>query len=330
MDRLPLPVGDTNDERLVGADQEARPRHRAGPRQGPARRPQAARCRCRDEHRGVAFGARDEIRDHEGAVDGSRAGRFEDTPSSGPQGPRPGLLVGAIAPPSCFGSVSAVKARAGPVGMGGVAGAHGGRVVSIPVEDRIRRLAATVTSLRQGKSFSITKLTVIKTLCANPEDAQAFVLHVARLAREQLDEKHGYRVSKAELEKFKKPVVRAMAAVQRHVKSSQAADAVALHACFSELLSLQNQHRNVAWGTVRIIESMPALLVEKATRFLLDPEQGPRRAYEIARDYCERYDPSFGTGLIPASAPRLEELVEFLSRYHLRRSLRKVLDTKPT
>ena len=48
--------------------------------------------------------------------------------------------------------------------------------------------------------------------------------------------------------------------------------------------------------------------------FLLYSKEGPNLAYEAARDYCELYDPCFGTGLIPASAPMVREIGGFLGR----------------
>ena len=73
-----------------------------------------------------------------------------------------------------------------------------------------------MNALRRGRNFSITKLTALKNLCATPEDAHAFVLRVARPMRQQLDGKHGYRPSEAKLEKFRKPVIRAMGVLEGH------------------------------------------------------------------------------------------------------------------
>lgn len=39
-------------------------------------------------------------------------------------------------------------------------------------------------------------------------------------------------------------------------------------------------------------------------------------AYQAARDYAEKYDPHYGTGLIPLSAPLVAHIAKFwLERY---------------
>ena len=41
----------------------------------------------------------------------------------------------------------------------------------------------------------------------------------------------------------------------------------------------------------------------------------PYWAYQTARHYAEQYDPRYGDGLIPASAPLLEDIVQFWKEY---------------
>ena len=54
----------------------------------------------------------------------------------------------------------------------------------------------------------------------------------------------------------------------------------------------------VAWG----------LLLARRLREIGKPVDW---AYEIARDYAERYEGSHGTGLVPKSAPLLQDIVDF-------------------
>ena len=48
---------------------------------------------------------------------------------------------------------------------------------------RVRRLAELAGALRQGENPSITRLTVLKSLCEDEQDAEAFLLHLARQAQ---------------------------------------------------------------------------------------------------------------------------------------------------
>jgi hypothetical protein len=77
----------------------------------------------------------------------------------------------------------------------------------------------------------------------------------------------------------------------------------------------QSTYKNIPYGAVRIIECWEAMLVETALRCILTPHDSARLGYELARDYVERYDPRYGTGLIPASAEPLEDVIGFWRAY---------------
>lgn len=57
------------------------------------------------------------------------------------------------------------------------------------------------------------------------------------------------------------------------------------------------------------------MLVETALRCILTPHDTAQLGYELVRDYVERYDPRYGTGLIPESAEPLEEVIGFWRVY---------------
>ena len=50
---------------------------------------------------------------------------------------------------------------------------------------------------------------------------------------------------------------------------------------------------------------------ELAPECAVTPSDCARTAYQAARNYAEGYEPSLGTGLVPGSAPRLEEIIAF-------------------
>jgi repressor LexA len=76
----------------------------------------------------------------------------------------------------------------------------------------------------------------------------------------------------------------------------------------------QDEHRNIPWGAVRVVTDWDLFLCEQALRCLLHPHEAGSWAYQMARDYAERYDPSHGTGLTPASAPLLQDIADFWTR----------------
>jgi hypothetical protein len=85
-----------------------------------------------------------------------------------------------------------------------------------------------------------------------------------------------------------------------------------LRELLGELVSVQDEHRHGRRGTVRTIWSKETLLAEYAVGCLLGSEDSSHWGYQVARHYAERYDPSFGTGLIPQSAPVVDDIVGFL------------------
>jgi DNA-binding MarR family transcriptional regulator len=73
----------------------------------------------------------------------------------------------------------------------------------------------------------------------------------------------------------------------------------------------QNEQRPIPWGAVRLIRDWELLVAEDAARCVLSPHEAGHWAYQAARDYAERYDPDHGTGLIPKSAPLVQDIADF-------------------
>ena len=66
-----------------------------------------------------------------------------------------------------------------------------------------------------------------------------------------------------------------------------------------------------------IIHSTEVLLIEYALSCLLQPAASADWGYHLARQYAERYNSRYGTGLIPESAPLVEYIADFWCQYHL-------------
>ena len=67
---------------------------------------------------------------------------------------------------------------------------------------------------------------------------------------------------------------------------------------------------------VRIVHSMELVVVENALKSILRDDEAPTWLYQAASGYAERYDPRYGTGLIPSSAPMVQEIAEFWRDYY--------------
>jgi hypothetical protein len=117
---------------------------------------------------------------------------------------------------------------------------------------------------------------------------------------------------------------------QRHPRESYLAErttdkAVSLRHLLSALEGTQNRYKYLEWGPVRIIESSELLLIETTLHCLLSPTESAYWGYRVAREYAERYDPRYGTGLIPESAPMVQEIAEFWCRHHFEKPLNEWL-----
>ena len=55
--------------------------------------------------------------------------------------------------------------------------------VSPKIVEKIQTLVQIAAELRQGKDFKITRLTLLKSLCSDPETAAKFALHIAQLTQ---------------------------------------------------------------------------------------------------------------------------------------------------
>jgi hypothetical protein len=180
---------------------------------------------------------------------------------------------------------------------------------------RIRKLAGLPEEVRESRwAVSVTRLTVLKSLCRQPDLANRFVAHLARKSLDHLDEEKGRSAHPATLSdqshlRMTDNALDGMAAWQRSPMEK-------VRRTLSELLGRmraeQNEHRNVPFGAVRLITDPKLLISEYAVECHLaaDREVG-MWAYQTARQYTERYDPSRGMGLVSASIPLVRDVVDF-------------------
>jgi hypothetical protein len=103
----------------------------------------------------------------------------------------------------------------------------------------------------------------------------------------------------------------------KHLKEGTTETESLLDDVHSEIKSVQDRYENQRWGPVRIIESTELLVVETALECVMHPWASSDLGYHLARQYAERYDPRHGNGLIPKSAPMVEDIAEFWGKHLL-------------
>ena len=185
--------------------------------------------------------------------------------------------------------------------------------VAEPAAAKLRTLALLARELRAGEHFQITRLTVLKSWCEDPIAAGRFALHLAERSKS--------RATKT----FKPLIATALRQLKKHLANLGDEAPEPLWRALRELEDSQSEFRDMRWGLVRTIHCREALLAEHALRCAARPRESAHWGYQAARQYAERYNPRYGTGLIPESASAVEEIVAFWARHHFGRAAKKVL-----
>jgi hypothetical protein len=174
---------------------------------------------------------------------------------------------------------------------------------------KVKTLSEIAQALRQGKDFAITRLTIIKSLCAEPEAAAAFVLFLAqRIQKKMRQEKCPQR--------YRELLDRAVNELKPYLDDPTEARKARLSSLCREMEAEQNECKKIGWNLVRMLKSKDLVVVEESLRSVLTSYEAPIWAYQAAKDYAERYDARYGSGLIRSSAPMVEEISGFWRDYY--------------
>lgn len=185
------------------------------------------------------------------------------------------------------------------------------------VLSRIRKLAQIARELSQGADFSIIRLTTLKSLCEDPEIAARFAVYLASHARQRANKVSSTPpLSSREGKAYNELIESAVERLGSYVESPSDRKRAALREVLRELEGGNDEYKPVPYGAVRIIRDRNVLIVEDAVQCVLSPYSAPGWAYHLARNYAERYDPRYGTGLIPESAPLVMDIVSFWCEYY--------------
>lgn len=194
------------------------------------------------------------------------------------------------------------------------------------VVKKIHTLVQIADDLRHGKDFSITRLTLLKSLCSDPEDAAQFALYLSKKTQQAMKaHRRPSHLKAAAWQRYQQLADKGVRAISVHLKDRTRQREDRLHELLQELRDEQNEFEHQRWVTVRIIHSMELLVVETALECCVSPWASSELGYVIARQYAERYSSRHGTGLIPASAPLVEHIAEFWGQHFLGRGWRKQL-----
>ena len=192
------------------------------------------------------------------------------------------------------------------------------------IKSKIKKLAQIVNELNKGNDFSITRLTTIKSLSEDLRAVEEFALNFSKRAQEKMENKEDpSHINKNEWKKFKDIVTKAVIQLENYLENRTEEAKSDLREALYEVENLQNDYDKQMWGPVRIIHNSETLIVEYALRCVLSPNESSYWAYLLAREYAERYDSKYGTGLLPQSAPMVEEIADFWCKYYCGHTIKK-------
>jgi len=183
---------------------------------------------------------------------------------------------------------------------------------------RIRTLMEMTAALKEGRSthFSITRLTSIKSLCQSPPVAAQFAVYLAERTWAKVNAGTGpQHLTPAEWSQHQALLAQALPRMKNHLQRPTEKTRSALREILPEIEQVQSFTGQYCWGSpIRSIHNRDVLVIEDAVNCLLSPQEASHWAYITARDYTERYNPRYGTGLVPESVPLLEDLLQFWTR----------------
>jgi hypothetical protein len=174
---------------------------------------------------------------------------------------------------------------------------------------KVKKLAEIAEGLRQGKDFSITRLTTIKSLCEEPEAAAAFALFLAQKIQSKMRQDQSP-------ERYQELVDRAVKELRPYLADPTEGSRERLTTLCREMEAEQNEYKKVHWDMVRMLKSRDLVVVEESLKSVTKSHEAGFWAYQAAKDYAERYEARYGNGLIPSSAPMVDEIAGFWRTYY--------------
>ncbi len=127
---------------------------------------------------------------------------------------------------------------------------------------QVSKLDAIVETIRGKESVQVTRLTVVKKMCENPEAATAFAMFLAQQAQERLREKRGK-------ERYVQLADRAVREMKSYLDHPTEDCKMQLRSLLLEIQAEQNEYVSIQWSAVRSIKSWDLLIVENALRTIL-------------------------------------------------------------
>lgn len=180
---------------------------------------------------------------------------------------------------------------------------------------RLRRLEQALKALRESTTtyFSITKLTSIKSLCKDDNLRREYCLYLSSLAVDNA-KKDALKEGSKQLDNLVQEAERTIIDITKHHEHEEMA-----REALYRIMDFQDETKKVKWTVVRVIKNTNLLVLENILQALLArSDVALEYVYDATKHYVEKYNPYYGTGLLVASVPMLEQIISFWKRYECR------------
>lgn len=132
---------------------------------------------------------------------------------------------------------------------------------------KIRKLAQIATELSEGANFSITRLTILKSLCKDPEVAAHFAVYLASHTSQRVNKMSSPpHLSSGEWKMHNELVERAVERLGNYVERPSDPKREALRELLRELERVNHEYKPIPYGTARKIRNRYVLIVEDAVQ----------------------------------------------------------------
>ena len=153
------------------------------------------------------------------------------------------------------------------------------RLPKDPLSRQIQKLDKIIEAIRRKENVQVTRLTVVKKLCENPEAAGAFAMFLARKSQARLREKQGKQ-------RYRQLVNRAIREMKPYLEDPTEARKERLWSLLWEIEAEQNEYEYISWG--HGAEHQELGLADRREQHygsILRTDEAPYWLYQAARDY---------------------------------------------
>jgi len=182
--------------------------------------------------------------------------------------------------------------------------------------DKLKKLEEELKNLSNRWAIDITRLTIIKYLCRDPLAMIAYAYFLANKISPLIE----YKEKEVPLKKIVEESIALMKKIldksfQQEQLLFEETDKKQLWNLCYQLQRSQNTVEKRGWNHIRVITNWRIMMIEQTLECFIHHEN-PKKGYELSKYYTEKYDSSYGTGLIPKSLEYLQDVVHFWVGYY--------------